>query len=140
MKPKKLRLNETKPSFPDPPEKEKNKIKIKKAIFLLGISLIAFTVLKILLEFGHLWAFVLFELLGGIPIIIYVVIVRGRMGKIPRPEELPDNWSEDEKMVFIATEKQRKKDGQIYIYIAFPFIAAVLIGFITEFYVPMLFG
>lgn len=138
MKPKKFRFNETNipPSTPNEPKKPK----LKKALILFGVALVAYAILKVMLELGYLWTFVVFELLGAIPIIVYVIIVRGRMGKLPLPEELPDEWSEQEKQVFLATEKQRKKDGEIYLYIAFPFIAAVLIGFVTEFYLPMFFG
>jgi uncharacterized membrane protein len=138
MKPKKYRYNEQRAQQITPTEQKKTKL--KKILIMLGIAMIAFAILKILLELGYLWAFIVFELLGGIPIIAYIIVVRGRMGKSPLPEELPDEWSEDEKQSFLATEKQRKEDGKIYLYIAFPFISAVLIAFITEFYIPMIFG
>ena len=140
MKPKKFRSGDPKPSAASPSPTESKKPKLKKALILFGIGMVAFAVLKVLLELGYLWAFIVFELLGAIPIIVYVVIVRGRMGKIPLPEELPEQWSEAEKLSFIETEKRRKADGKIYLYIAFPFIAAVLVAFVTEFYIPMIFG
>ena len=138
MKPKKYRFSEQKLS--QPTHSEPKKPKLKKLLIMLGIAMLFFAVLKVFIELGHLWMFIAYELLGAIPIIVYVIIVRGRMGKIPLPEELPDEWSEEEKQTFIATEKQRKEDGKIYLYIAFPFIAAVLIAFVTEFYIPMIFG
>jgi len=140
MKPKKYRFNEQKNTETAPAQSENKKPRLKKLLIMLGIAMVAYAVLKVFLELGYLWIFIVFELCGAIPIIVYVIIVRGRMGKLPRPEELPDSWSESEKQTFIATEKQRKEDGKIYLYIAFPFIAAVLIGFVTEFYFPMIFG
>ena len=137
MKPKKYRFSEQKLTETNPTEPKKPKI--KKLLIMLGIAMIAYAFLKVMLELGFLWMFIAFELLGAIPIIVYVIIVRGRMGKLPLPEELPDEWSEEEKHTFIATEKQRKEDGKVYLYIAFPFIAAVLIAFVTEFYIPMIF-
>lgn len=147
MKPKKFRFREIK-NTATPPDNgtrprfspEEKKRRIKKALILLSISMVAYAVLKVFLTLGYLFVFIIFELLAAIPVIVYVIIVRGRMGKLPRPEELPDSWSEEEKYRFLETEKQRKKDGQIYLYLAFPFIAAVFIAFVTEFYLPMIFG
>lgn len=144
MKPKKFRYNEPKepetPSRRPPLTPEEKKRKLKKALILLIISAVAYAVLKLILELGYLWIFIVFEICAAIPIIVYVIIVRGRMGKLPLPEELPDTWSDDEKMRFLETEKQRKKDGRIYLYIAFPLIVAILVAFVTEFYLPMIFG
>lgn len=140
MKPKKYRLNEPLRYENTPtPQGEPKKPKLKKVLLMLAIALASYTVLKVFIELGYLWMFIVFEICGAIPILVYVVIVRGRMGKLPLPEELPDSWSEEEKQIFLATEKQRKEDGKIYLYIAFPFIAAVLVGFVSEFYIPMIF-
>ena len=140
MKPKKYRFNEQKQStVSQNGDSAPKKPKLKKVLLMLAIALVAYTVLKVFVELGYLSAFLVFEICGAIPILVYVVIVRGRMGKLPLPEELPDSWSEEEKLTFLATEKQRKEDGKIYLYIAFPFIAAVLIGFVSEFYLPLMF-
>ncbi len=140
MKPKKYRLSEQKNTPSDPIQAESKKPRLKKILIMLAVAMVAYAVLKVFLTLGHLWVFIVFELCAGIPLIVYVIIVRGRMGKLPLPEELPDSWSESEKLEFIATEKQRKESGKIYLYIAFPFIAAVLVGFVSEFYIPMIFG
>ncbi len=140
MKPKKYRFSEQKNSPTAPTQPENKKPRLKKTLILLVIAMAAYTVLKVFIELGYLWVFIIFELCAAIPILVYIIIVRGRLGKLPPPEELPDSWSEDEKLRFLAAEKQRKDDGRIYLYIAFPFIAAVLVGFVSEFYIPMIFG
>lgn len=138
MKPKKYRNGEG--LLPAPPKEKTKGSRLKRALPLLGLSAVAYAVLKIFIELGHLWVFVFFEIVASVPIIVYVVMVRGRMGKIPLSEELPDSWSEAEKAEFIATEKQRKSTARPCLYIAFPFIVAVLVAFITEYYIPMIFG
>lgn len=138
MKPKKYRNGES--TVPAPPKEKAKGSRLKRALPLLGLSAVAYAVLKIFIELGHLWVFVLFEIIASVPIIVYVILVRGRMGRLPLPEELPDSWSEAEKNSFIATEKQRRSTARPCLYIAFPFIVAVLVAFVTEYYLPMIFG
>jgi len=147
MKPKKYTPNEREnPSSPQnsgtrtPLSPKEKKKKLKTALILLGIAAVLYAALKILLDEGYLWVFVAYEIAASIPIIVYVIIVRGRLGKLPLPDELPEEWSESEKLEFLETEKQRRKDGKVYLYIATPLIIAILVAFVTEFYLPMIFG
>lgn len=135
-KPKKASMMKTLKSLPY----EKTKFKWKHALKYLGIGFLLYAVLKVLLLLDLRIFFVIYELLAGIPIIAYVIVVRGRMGKTPTPEELPEDWSPAEKQAFIDEENALKKKGRPLIMVALPLIIAIMMAFITEYFFPIYFG
>ena len=135
-KPKKASMMQTLKSLPY----EKTKFKWKQALKYLGIGFLLYAVLKVLLLLDLRIFFVVYEILAGIPIIAYVIVVRGRMGKTPTPEELPDDWSPAQKQAFIDEENSLKKKGRPLLMVALPLLIAIMMAFITEYFFPIYFG
>jgi len=119
---------------------EKTKFKWKKALLLFGSGVLLYVILKIFLVLDMRIAFVIYEILASIPVIVYIIVVRGRLGNTPKPEELPDDWSDAQKQSFIDEENALKKKGRPLLFIAFPLIISVMIAFITEYFIPIYFG
>ncbi len=112
--------------------------KSKKLLLLLGLGALAYTVLKVLLLFSQTYFVIIYELLAGVPFIVYVCIVRGRIGTPPSEDMLPSAWSQEEKQLYLSQLNEQRKKGKICMNIAFPFIMALLMAAITEIYLPML--
>lgn len=119
---------------------EKVKFNWKKALLLIGAGVLAYTALKVLLIYDQRYFFIVFEIAASIPILAYIIVVRGRLGKTPKPEELPTEWSDKEKQDFINDENAKKKKGKPLLYVAFPFLMAVMIAFVTEYFIPINFS
>ena len=119
---------------------EKVKFKWKKALLLFGSGILLYAILKVFLVLDLRIFFVIYELLAAIPIIAYIIVVRGRLGNAPKPEELPDDWSDAEKQAFIEEEAALKKKGRPLLFVAFPILIAVMMAFITEYFIPIYFG
>ena len=119
---------------------EKTKFKWKKALLLFGSGVVLYAILKIFLVLDMRIAFVIYEILASIPVIVYIIVVRGRLGNTPKPEELPDDWSDAQKQSFIDEENALKKKGRPLLFIAFPLLIAVMMAFITEYFIPIYFG
>lgn len=132
-KPKKASVFKTLKSLPY----EKTKFKWKKALLLFGIGALLYAVLKVFLLMDLRIFFVIYEILAGIPIIAYVIVVRGRLSKTPLPEELPDDWSPAEKQAFIDEENALKQKGRPFLYVALPLIIAVMMAFVSEYFIPI---
>ncbi len=133
----KIRKIEKNKQSQEPPKYEKVKFQWKKALLLLLIGIAAYAVLKTLLLYEQRYFWIIYELAAGIPIIVYIVIVRGRIGSLPTPEELSDAWSDEQKTEFLSNEKRLRDRGRVCLYIAFPFIFALMIAVITEYYIPL---
>ncbi len=116
------------------------KLNPKKTITMLSLGILAYVVLKVMLLLDQRYFIIFYELFAGIPIIVYVCIVRGRTGVLPKREQLPDEWTDDEKTLFLSQETERRKRGKICLYIAFPFIIALIVALLTEYYIPVIFG
>lgn len=119
------------------PKYQKVKFQWKKALLMLAAGILAYGVLKALLTLEQRYFWIIYELAAGIPIIIYIINVRGRLGTLPLPEELPPSWSDEEKTAFLDNERTIRKRGRPCLYTAFPFIFALMIAVITEYYIPM---
>lgn len=104
---------------------------------MLMCGIFAYGILKALLIYEQRYFWIIYELAAGLPIIAYIIIVRGRLGTLPLPEELPPAWSDEEKAEFLANEKRARAKGRPCLYIALPFIFALMIAVITEYYIPM---
>ncbi len=118
---------------------EKTKFKWKKALLLFGSGVVLYAILKIFLVLDMRIAFVIYEILASIPVIVYIIVVRGRLGNTPKPEELPDDWTDAQKQSFIDEENALKKKGRPLLFIAFPLLIAVMMAFITEYFIPIYF-
>ncbi len=114
--------------------------KLKKVAPLLALGVLAYAFLKAMLVLGNDIFVIIYELLAGVPIIVYICIVRGRVGTPPSEEMLPSEWTSDEKKLFLKQIKEQREKGKICIRIAFPFILALIVAVLTEMYIPMLFG
>ncbi len=112
--------------------------KSKKLLILLGLGVLAYALLKVLLLLDQTYFVIVYELLAGVPIIVYVCIVRGRVGTPPSEDMLPSEWTPEEKKLFLKQAKERHEKGKICMSIAFPFIVALAVALITEWYLPML--
>ncbi len=131
MKPKKYRQND--PLLPqNKPERKKKPFKWKQLCLTIAATALAYAVLALMLEFDQEYIWLIYELCAGLPLIAYTVVVRGRFGDLPEPDELPPEWSEAEKEAFLAEERALRDKGRPYLYFAVPFIMAVLIGFIVQ--------
>ena len=119
---------------------EKTKFKWKKALGIFGIGALLYVILKVLILLDLRIFFVVYEVIASAIMIAYVVVVRGRMGKTPPPEELPDDWSPAQKQAFIDEENALKKKGRPLLMVALPFIVAIMMAFITEYFYPIYFG
>ena len=134
----KIRKIEKSKESENPPKYLKVKFQWKKALLMLAAGIVAYGVLKALLTFELRYFWIIYELAAGIPIIIYIIIVRGRLGTLPLPEELPPSWSDEEKTAFLDNEKLVRRRGRPCLYTAFPFIFALMTAVITEYYIPMI--
>ncbi len=112
--------------------------KSKKLLTLLALGIVAYGILKAMLSLGQTYFWIVYELLAGVPFIVYICIVRGRVGKPPTEEMLPDTWTLAEKRLFIEQTKEQHRKGKICMNIAFPFLMALLVAVVTEWYIPML--
>ena len=131
--PKKASMMQTLKALPY----EKTKFKWKKALGIFGIGALLYVILKVLILLDLRIFFVVYEVIASVIMIAYVIVVRGRMGKTPSPEELSDTLSPAEKQAFIDEENALKKKGRPLLMVALPFIVAIMMAFITEYFYPI---
>ena len=133
MKPKKYRQNELKEQQ-NAPKREKKPFKWKQLVLTVLATAAAYAFLALMLEFRQEYMWIVYELCGGLPLVAYTVIVRGRYGNLPERDELPPEWSDAEKDAFLAEEQALRDKGRSYLYFAIPFIMSLLIGFIANYW------
>lgn len=133
MKPKKYRQNELKEQQ-NAPKREKKPFKWKQLVLTVLATAAAYAFLALMLEFRQEYMWIVYELCGGLPLVAYTVIVRGRYGNLPERDELPPEWSDAEKDAFLAEEQALRDKGRPYLYFAIPFIMSLLIGFIANYW------
>ena len=133
MKPKKYRQNELKEQQ-NAPKREKKPFKWKQLGLTVLATAAAYAFLALMLEFRQEYMWIVYELCGGLPLVAYTVIVRGRYGSLPQKDELPPEWSDAEKDAFLAEEQALRDKGRPYLYFAIPFIMSLLIGFIANYW------
>lgn len=134
----KIRKIEKQKESENPPKYLKVKFQWKKALLMILAGILAYGILKALLIYEQRYFWIIYELAAGLPIIAYIIIVRGRLGTLPLPEELPPAWSDEEKTDFLENEKRIRNKGRPCLYTAFPFIFALMIAVITEYYIPLI--
>ena len=133
MKPKKYRQNELSEQK-NAPKREKKPFKWKQLCLTVLAIAAAYAFLALMLEFRQEYIWIVYELCGGLPLVAYTVIVRGRFGVLPKRDELPSEWSDAEKDAFLKAEQALRDKGRPYLYFAIPFIMSVLIGFIVQYW------
>ena len=133
MKPKKYRQNELKEQQ-NAPKRAKKPFKWKQLLLTVLATAAAYTFLALMLEFRQEYMWIVYELCGGLPLVAYTVIVRGRYGTLPEREDLPNEWSDAEKDAFLKEEQALRDKGRPYLYFAVPFIMSLIIGFIANYW------
>ena len=123
---------------------EKVKFKWKRSLILIAVGILAYVIMRVILELDFKYSFVVwfvYEGIAAVGVIAYVVTVRGNLSSRPLTEDmLPDDWSPSEKAEYIRLDSERRARGKKYLYIAFPFIVAVMIGIVTEIWWPLVTG
>jgi len=121
---------------------EKVKFKWKHSLLLIACGALLYGVLKLLLTLDFDYSFVIwfiYEGVAGISVIAYVITVRGDLGSKPPTEDmLPDDWSEKEKYDYLKLCMKRRAAGKKFLYVAIPFIIAVMAGILSEIWWPMI--
>ena len=123
---------------------EKVKFKWKRSLILIACGIALYGVLKLVLTLDFAYSFVIwfvYEGIAGAAVVAYVIVVRGDLSSKPPTEDmLPADWSEKEKIEYIRLALRRRKSGKKLLYIAVPFIFAVMGGILSEIWWSMVTG
>lgn len=123
---------------------EKTKFKWKQALGLIALGLLAYIILRAVLSLGLKYDWIVwfvYEGIGGLAVLIYVVIVRGDLSsKPPTVDMLPNDWTVERKEKYVALALERRRRGKKLLYIALPFIIAVMLGIVSEIWWPLVSG
>ena len=114
------------------------KFPIKKALILLLCTAAAMAVYYLAANLGYSLVMPIYVIGAGALFVIYYFLNRGLM-KIPKPEELTDEMTKDEKEAFIAEAKLRKKKSEWLLY-AFVAIVFTLAADLTYLFVTLNLG
>lgn len=113
------------------------KLDWKRALLLIFIGIVAYAVLKAMLDSGKRYFWIIYELAAGVAIIGYIIKVRGRLGNIPKMHELPSTWTEEEKTSFLDEVTSQRKNAEPWLRTVFIFVFALMIACVTEYYIPL---
>ena len=123
---------------------EKVKFKWKRSLIMIACGIFLYGVLKLFLVLDLTYSFVVwfvYEGAAGIAVLAYVITVRGDLSSKPPTEDmLPDHWSEKEKYDYLRLCMKRREAGKKFLYVAIPFIIAVMAGIVSEIWWPMVTG
>ena len=123
---------------------ERVKFKWKRSRIMILCGVILYAVLKLILNLDLTYSFVVwfvYEGIGGVAVIAYVITVRGDLSSKPPTEDmLPDAWSEKEKYDYLKLCMKRRAAGKKFLYVAIPFIFAVMAAIVSEVWWPMVTG
>ena len=123
---------------------ERVKFKWKRSLIMILCGVILYAVLKLILNLDLTYSFVVwfvYEGIGGVAVIAYVITVRGDLSSKPPTEDmLPDAWSEKEKYDYLKLCMKRRAAGKKFLYVAIPFIFAVMAAIVSEVWWPMVTG
>ena len=147
MSEKKLPFRDTKELFAKTMRErklEKVKFKWKRSLIMLACGIALYGILKLFLVLDLEYSFVtwfVYEGIAGVAVVAYVITVRGDLSSKPPIEiDLPADWSEKEKYDHIKLTLKRRAAGKKFLYIAVPFIFAVMAGIVSEIWWPMVTG
>ena len=120
---------------------EKVKFKWKRSAIMIGCGIVLYLIMKLLLTLDLKYSFVIwfiYEGIAAISVISYVIIMRGDLSsKPPTENDLPADWTVTQKADYIELNLKRREKGKRFLYIAIPFIFAVMAGMLSEIWWPM---
>lgn len=123
---------------------EKVKFKWKRSLIMIAVGIMLYGILKLLLKLDLAYSFTvwfIYEGIAGAAVLAYVITVRGDLSSKPPTEDmLPADWSEKEKYDYLRLCMKRRAAGKKFLYIAIPFIFAVMAGIVSEIWWPMVTG
>lgn len=123
---------------------EKVKFKWKRSLIMIAVGVLLYGILKLLLKLDLAYSFTvwfIYEGIAGAAVLAYVITVRGDLSSKPPTEDmLPADWSEKEKYDYLRLCMKRRAAGKKFLYIAIPFIFAVMAGIVSEIWWPMVTG
>lgn len=123
---------------------ERVKFKWKRSLIMIACGIVLYGILKLFLVLDLAYSFVIwfvYEGVAGAAVVLYVITVRGDLSsKPPTVDMLPDNWSEKEKYDHLKLCMKRRDAGKKFLYVAIPFIFAVMAGIVSEIWWPMVTG
>ena len=123
---------------------EKVKFKWKRSLIMIGCAVLLYGILKLFLTLDLEYSFIvwfIYEGIAAVAVIAYVITVRGDLSSKPPSEDmLPADWSEKQKYDYIKLCLKRRAEGKKFLYVAIPFIFAVMAGIVSEIWWPMVTG
>ena len=123
---------------------EKVKFKWKRSLIMIGCAVLLYGIMKLFLtldfDYSYLVWFI-YEGIAGVSMLAYVITVRGDLSSKPPTEDmLPSDWSDKQKYDYIKLSLKRRAAGKKFLYVAIPFIFAVMAAMISEIWWPMVTG
>ena len=123
---------------------EKVKFKWKYSLIMLACGIMLYVILRVLLALDLKYSFVVwfvYEVVAGGSVLAYIVTVRGDLSSKPPTEDtLPSEWSTKQKADYLELNLKRRAAGKKFLYVAIPFIFAVMAGIVSEIWWPMVTG
>ena len=120
---------------------ERVKFKWKRSAIMIGCGVLLYMFLKLMLTLDFKYSFItwfIYEGIAAVAVIAYVIIVRGDLApKPPKEEDLPSEWTVKEKADYLELNLKRREKGKRFLYVAIPFIFAVMAGILSEIWWPM---
>ena len=98
----------------------------KKALILFLAFLGFFTFYQVGVYLMWLWVLHAYAIAAGVLALAYGLWNRG-VFRVPKPEELPHEWSKAEKEAFLAGIVTRKKRSSILLYFLIPLILSIVL-------------
>ena len=128
-----------KPGNRNTPEFESGLKSLKKIGILIGNFIIIFGLFRLIIMlseyFRKIWIYYAGAALFAVAVIAvftaFFVLNGFTLSKEPRTEEeLPENWTDEQKEKFLADQPENKKKAQKLLYVIFPLAATLFISFI----------
>jgi hypothetical protein len=123
---------------------ERVKFKWKRSLIMIGFAVLLYGILKLFLTLDLEYSFLtwfIYEGIAAVTVIAYVITVRGDLSsKPPSVDMLPADWSEKQKYDYVKLALKRRAKGKKFLYVAIPFIFAVMVGIVSEIWWPMVTG
>ena len=111
------------------PETEKKPFQWKKALILFLSFLGFFTLYQIGVYLEWLYVLHAYAITSGVLALVYGIWNRG-VFSMPKHEELPKDWSKQEKEAFLAGIADRKRRSSILLYFLIPMILSIVFDMI----------
>ena len=123
---------------------EKVKFKWKRSAIMVGCGIVLYFMLKLILTLDFKYSFVIwfiYEGIAALSVISYVIVMRGDLSpKPPLETDLPADWTVTQKADYIELNLKRREFGKRFLYIAIPFIFAVMAAILSEIWWPAVSG